>query len=117
MGETAFTRSEAVGLLRSSGADGELVGHGEAVAGVALRIGRKAQRDHPGLDLQLIELGALLHDVGRTRTHEIDHAAVGGQLVRSARKLTVDEDLRERAWRGPSSGTPAPGCRKKGCAS
>jgi len=99
VGETAFTRSEALGLLRSSGADGELVGHGEAVAGVAHRIGRNAQRDHPGLDLRLIELGALLHDVGRTRTHEIDHAAVGGQLVRSARRLIVDDDFRERLAR------------------
>ena len=30
---------------------------------------------------QLIELGALLHDIGRTRTHDITHGYVGGQIL------------------------------------
>jgi uncharacterized protein len=34
------------------------------------------------LDLALVEAGALLHDLGRSVTHGVDHGAVGGGLAR-----------------------------------
>jgi uncharacterized protein len=34
------------------------------------------------VDLKLIEAGAMLHDIGRSQTHDVDHAAVGGKIVR-----------------------------------
>ena len=34
------------------------------------------------VDLQLVESGALLHDLGRGQTHGIEHGAVGGQTAR-----------------------------------
>jgi uncharacterized protein (TIGR00295 family) len=33
--------------------------------------------------MQLVEVGALLHDLGRSKTHSIDHAVVGGQIAES----------------------------------
>jgi uncharacterized protein len=34
------------------------------------------------VDLELVEVGALLHDLGRARTHGIDHGVVGGERAR-----------------------------------
>lgn len=34
------------------------------------------------VDLRLVEAGALLHDIGRSQTHSIEHGAVGGQIAR-----------------------------------
>ena len=34
------------------------------------------------VDHKLIEAGAMLHDIGRSQTHDVDHAAVGGKIVR-----------------------------------
>ena len=34
------------------------------------------------VDLKLVEAGALLHDIGRSQTHSIEHGAVGGQIAR-----------------------------------
>ncbi len=32
--------------------------------------------------MKLVEAGGLLHDIGRSRTHEVDHAVVGGQILK-----------------------------------
>ena len=34
------------------------------------------------VDMELVEIGAILHDIGRSKTHGPDHAAVGGEMVR-----------------------------------
>ena len=34
------------------------------------------------LDKDLIEMGALLHDIGRTKTHGFKHAFIGGNILR-----------------------------------
>jgi len=34
------------------------------------------------VDLKLVEAGALLHDIGRSQTHSIEHGAAGGQIAR-----------------------------------
>ncbi len=56
--------------------------HARKVAGLAHSIGLTLRgRGHP-VDLGLVEAGALLHDVGRSRTHGLDHAGVGAALLR-----------------------------------
>jgi uncharacterized protein (TIGR00295 family) len=35
------------------------------------------------VDLKLVEAGALLHDIGRSRTNAVDHGVVGGQIAES----------------------------------
>jgi uncharacterized protein len=42
-------------------------------------------RDKTGsyIDLDLIETGALLHDIGRSKTHTIQHAVVGAEILRN----------------------------------
>jgi len=40
--------------------------------------------------MRLVEAGALLHDIGRSRTHDVDHAIVGAEI---AREMGMPEEL------------------------
>lgn len=54
--------------------------HSEKVAEKAIEIGKKIKKVK--VDLNLIEIGALLHDIGRTKTHGFNHAHIGGKILR-----------------------------------
>ncbi len=54
--------------------------HSHAVAKKALEIAERITKVK--LDIDLIEIGALLHDIGRTRTHGFDHGIQGGKILR-----------------------------------
>jgi uncharacterized protein len=49
---------------------------------LAARIGGELVEAGFELDLALVEAGALLHDLGRSATHDIGHGAAGGELAR-----------------------------------
>ena len=36
------------------------------------------------IDFALVEAGALLHDIGRSKTHSVHHAVVGAEIAESA---------------------------------
>ena len=84
------SREEAISLLKAIGCPPEVVRHSERVAKVALRIARRCARAGLPVDLALVEAGALLHDLGRARTHSIGHVFIGAEL---ARELGLDERL------------------------
>ena len=50
-----------------------------------------------------MEAGALLHDIGRSQTHDVDHAAVGGMI---ARKLGLNESVVRIIERHIGAGIP-----------
>jgi uncharacterized protein len=52
------------------------------VTKVAIRIANVYKSKGYKVDLRLVEAGALLHDIGRSQTHSIEHGAVGGQIAR-----------------------------------
>lgn len=70
------TRDECLSLLRRAGCPERVIAHCEAVAGLAVKIARRC-----GADVPLVEAGALLHDIGRCRTHSIGHAVEGARLA------------------------------------
>ena len=35
------------------------------------------------INIELVEAGALFHDLGRSKTHTVDHAIVGAQIAQS----------------------------------
>ncbi len=49
---------------------------------VAVRIANVYRSKGYRVDLRLVEAGALLHDIGRSQTHGLEHGAVGGQIAR-----------------------------------
>jgi uncharacterized protein len=36
------------------------------------------------IDLNLLQVGALLHDLGRSKTHTVDHAVIGAEIAEEA---------------------------------
>jgi uncharacterized protein len=54
--------------------------HSEKVADKAIEIAKKIKKVK--VDMNLIEIGGLLHDIGRTKTHGFKHALIGGKILR-----------------------------------
>lgn len=83
----AELRRECNRVLRAAGCDDDVIRHCNAVADLALEL---AHRHHESVDERLVFKGALLHDLGRARSHGINHGVVGGAM---ARALDLDEEL------------------------
>lgn len=69
-------RDECISLLVESGCDQAVILHCEAVASLAIKFARKCEAA-----VDLVEVGALLHDIGRCRSHGIDHAIKGVKVA------------------------------------
>ncbi len=71
------TPKECINYLKISGCSEEVIRHCKAVRAVAIKIAKKANAD-----VILVEAGALLHDIGRSKTHDIDHAVEGVKIAK-----------------------------------
>ena len=60
-----------------------MVEHCKIVTQVAMEIATACQRKGIKVNLNLIEIGALLHDIGRSKSHRINHAVVGVGIARA----------------------------------
>ncbi|WP_292517771.1 HDIG domain-containing metalloprotein [Methanoculleus sp.] len=69
---------DCIALLRRAGCSEGVIAHCRAVRDLAL-----TYASDPIVDRDLVEAGALLHDIGRGVTHDIRHAEVGGTICRS----------------------------------
>jgi uncharacterized protein (TIGR00295 family) len=63
-------------LLQKAGCSDEVINHSKAVRDVAVRIAKKAHAN-----IELVEAGALLHDIGRSKTHGILHGVEGAKIA------------------------------------
>jgi uncharacterized protein (TIGR00295 family) len=86
---TLPTKAEALKLLKDCGVDASVIAHCQTVSALALKIGKRCQEP---VNLKLIEVAGLLHDIGRSTTHGIDHAVEGGKIAKS--KKLPDEIVR-----------------------
>jgi len=66
-------------LLRDAGCSTKVIAHCRAVRDCACDYAAH----NPDIGFSLVEQGAMLHDIGRGRTHDIRHAQCGADLVRS----------------------------------
>jgi len=91
-GDRRRIRSECIGLLREVGCDEAVVEHCIAVAELALKIAfhYNHSEGHDSVDENLVFKGALLHDIGRARSHGVEHGFVGGEV---ARELGLEEKV------------------------
>ncbi len=80
-----MTRERALRALREAGCSREVTRHCLAVERVALKLARKIQKNGHRVDLKLVSLGAILHDIGRARTHGIRHGVEGAKILRGMR--------------------------------
>lgn len=75
------SREHALDLLRSVNLISSVKKHSIAVSRKAVEIGMKIKRDK--VNMELIEIGALLHDIGRSKTHGFNHSLIGGQILKN----------------------------------
>jgi tRNA (cytidine56-2'-O)-methyltransferase len=79
------SESECLKILKAAGCSKAVVYHSRAVAEFACKIAKYANAN-----LKLVECSALLHDIGRAKTHGIRHGIEGAKL---ARRLGIDERI------------------------
>jgi len=72
-------------MLRDAGCSKEVVEHCKTVTGLALKIAKKCNAN-----TELVEAGALLHDIGRSRTHGVMHGVEGAEI---GRKLGLPDEV------------------------
>lgn len=83
MGERLPSPEEAIKILKDVGCSDDIIKHCEAVARLAVKIARKCLERGVNVDIQLVHIGALLHDIGRSKTHSVHHAIIGAEIARS----------------------------------
>ncbi|MFX1319467.1 MAG: HDIG domain-containing metalloprotein [Promethearchaeota archaeon] len=71
---------DAQNLLKRAVTDSQVLKHCQATRQKALKIARQVA-SKISVNFHLLELGALLHDIGRARTHDVTHGFVGGQIL------------------------------------
>ena len=79
--------SEDVELLRKAGVTESDIQHCLMVTRKALEIAHRTGED---LDLELVGRGALFHDLGKAKTHAIEHGKLGAEM---GRELGIPESI------------------------
>ncbi|WP_295722689.1 TIGR00295 family protein [uncultured Methanobrevibacter sp.] len=69
---------DEIEFLKKEETPENVIRHSIAVYKKALKI----LVNFPEADKELIKTGALLHDIGRSKTHDIKHAVVGAEILR-----------------------------------
>lgn len=77
-----ISNNEAISLLRDEGCSAKVVNHCINVSIYAKQIAIKASEDYE-LDIDLVEIGAILHDIGRSKTNSIHHGIIGADILRN----------------------------------
>ncbi len=74
------TAKEAQRLLTTYIIDRQIQRHCKATQQKALQIAKLISKSVK-VDLLLVEVGALLHDIGRAQIHDVTHGYIGGQIL------------------------------------
>jgi uncharacterized protein len=84
-------------LLRKTGVSVNDIKHCLKVAEKALEIARRTKTD---VNTELIGRGALFHDLGKAKTHEIEHGKIGAELGKQLGLPEGITDIMEKHIRG-----------------
>lgn len=77
-----MSKEDALALLHESGLPDHIIQHSITVAEKAVEIAQKIRAAGHVVDIEVVELGALLHDIGRVQAQGLPHAAHGGKIIR-----------------------------------
>lgn len=78
-GLPSFTK--ALEILHNLGCSDELVRHSKLVSKIGEDIAKTCKSKGVDVNIDLVVIGGLLHDLGRSETHSIRHGVVGAQLA------------------------------------
>jgi len=77
------SREQALQLLAENGCQANVIEHCIAVAQLAIETAEILKKKGLTIDLKFVEIGALLHDIGRSKTHSVDHAITGAKIAQA----------------------------------
>lgn len=77
------SREQAILLLQKYNSPPKVIRHCEEVAALALEIAGKIESKGIKVNMRLVEAGALLHDIGRSKSHAVDHGLLGSEIAES----------------------------------
>jgi len=77
-----ITRDDAIQFLKNEGCSEKVIQHCIIVSEEAVRLAEKNIAAGKDVDISLVEIGALLHDWGRSKSHGMDHAVIGSDLAK-----------------------------------
>lgn len=106
-----ITSEEAIEILSKAGCSLQIIQHCKAVSNLAVRYAHELKRRGAKIDIGLVRIGGLLHDIGRSRTHGIAHAVVGADI---ARAFDLPDSVVHIVERHIGSGIPAEEAAKLG---
>ncbi len=69
-------------LLRLAGCSDCVINHCRVVSDCARELAEKIHQNGYAVDIELVQMGAILHDIGRSRTHDIRHGVEGVILAK-----------------------------------
>jgi uncharacterized protein len=95
-------------VLIKAGCPADVVAHCITVSNMALSI---AERVKVAVDRELVRQGGLFHDIGRSKTHGIEHAVAGVEI---ARQLGFSDQLAYIIERHIGAGITAPEAARLG---
>ncbi|MGZ4902662.1 MAG: HDIG domain-containing metalloprotein [Halobacteriota archaeon] len=91
---------QALRVLYECGCSAEIIKHVQAVS----EYGAEVAASCPDANVDLVRIGGLLHDIGRCRSHQINHGIIGAQILR---KKNFDERVVHIAERHVGAGITA----------
>jgi uncharacterized protein (TIGR00295 family) len=97
---------KCIELLKKQGCSEEVIQHCMTVRDIAVRMAKKANAD-----VKLVEAGALLHDIGRSKTHGIKHGIEGAKI---AEELGLSKSIVRIIERHIGAGLPAKDAKRLG---
>lgn len=77
------TERDALQLLKDANCASHVIRHCRAVATIATRLAHEISKQGNNVNIDLVTVGALLHDIGRGVTHQINHGIVGVAIAES----------------------------------
>jgi len=81
-------KNQAISLLKKSGCSEKVIAHCIRVSEKAIEIAKIiSERKKIKIDFNLVEIGALIHDIGRSRVHGITHGIEGAKILSNYPKL------------------------------
>lgn len=88
-------------MLTDAGMSAEDLDHSLKVAGKALEIGRRiTAASKTPVDMELVGRGALFHDLGKAKTHEIEHGKIGAEMGAALGLPVAITDIMQKHIRG-----------------
>jgi uncharacterized protein len=76
------SRTKAITFLIEFGCSIQVIDHCKAVSDLALKTAQNIQDRGITVNMPLVEIGGLLHDIGRSKTHKVDHAIIGAKIAK-----------------------------------